>query len=71
MTACHRLNDIKDFLVELYPDVKYEYINNPRKELASNDLVVKNDKFKNLGYKGIEINKDDVIKLVELCRENK
>ena len=31
MTACHELNQLKDILVELYPETKYEYIDNPRK----------------------------------------
>jgi hypothetical protein len=30
MTATHKLNDLKDLLVELYPDATYEYIDNPR-----------------------------------------
>lgn len=56
MTATHKLNDLKDLLVSLYPEATYTYIDNPRQEKAGNSLNVKNDKFKNLGYKGIEIN---------------
>ena len=71
MTACHKLNDLKDLLVELYPDAKYEYIDNPRAEKAANSLKVCNMNFSKLGHKGIDINKEDLIKLVEVCRKNK
>ena len=64
MTATHELNELKDILVKLYPDAKYEYIDNPRNEKAENTLKVKNDNFKSLGYVGIEINEDDLKKLV-------
>ena len=57
--------------MEMYPEASYEYIDNPRVELASNKLQAKNEKFKNLGHKGIEINTTDLRKLVEVCRENK
>lgn len=57
--------------MELYPDATFEYIDNPRTELAGNSLKVKNDKFTNLGHKGVEINHTDLKKLVEACRANK
>lgn len=56
MTATHKLNDLKDLLLELYPEATFEYIDNPRTEKSANTLVVKNDKFKQLGYKGVQIN---------------
>lgn len=34
MTASHKLNDLKDILLKLYPEAKYEYIDNPRIEKA-------------------------------------
>lgn len=71
MTATHKLNDLKDLLMELYPEASYEYLDNPRAELAANSLKVKNDKFKDLGHKGLEINHEDLKKLVEACKINK
>ena len=71
MTATHELNELKDILVNIYPEAKYEYIENPRDEKAENTLTVRNDKFKKMGYKGIEINHEEVKKLVEACKENK
>lgn len=68
ITASHELNELKDILVEMYPEAKYEYIDNPRDEKAENTLNVKNDKFKKLGYQGIHVNKDELRKLVEACR---
>ena len=60
MTATHELNELKDILVKLYPDAKYEYIDNPRDEKAENTLTVRNDNFKGLGYVGIEINENEI-----------
>lgn len=71
MTATHKLNDLKDLLMELYPEASFEYIDNPRAELASNSLQVKNEKFKKLGHNGLEINTADLKKLVEACKDNK
>jgi hypothetical protein len=71
MTSTHKLNDLKDQLLEMYPEATCNYIDNPRAELAGNSLIAKNDKFKKLGHKGIEINPTDLKKLVEACRENK
>ena len=69
MTATHELNELKDILVKLYPDAKFEYIDNPRQEKAENTLKVKNDNFKDLGYVGIEVNEADLRSLVEVCRK--
>lgn len=49
MTATHKLNDLKDVLIGLYPEATYEYIDNPRAELAANGLNAQNEKFKQLG----------------------
>lgn len=70
MTACHKLNDLKDLLIELYPDAKYEYIDNPRVEKPDNSLQVCNKNFSAMGHKGIHVNKEDIKKLVEVCRQN-
>jgi hypothetical protein len=53
MTSSHKLNDLKDLLLALYPEATYSYIDNPRAEKAGNTLNVTNDKFKDLGHKGI------------------
>ena len=44
---------MKDLLIKLYPEATFQYIDNPRAEKASNGLIVKNDKFTNMGHKGI------------------
>ena len=64
MTASHELNELKDILVKMYPEAKYEYIENPRDEKAENSLVVRNDKFKDMGHEGININENDLRDLV-------
>lgn len=53
MTSTHRLNDLKDLLISLYPEATYEYIKNPRTEKSANELSVKNENFKKLGHQGI------------------
>lgn len=72
MTACHKLNDLKDLLLELYPEATYEYIDNPRAEKVANSLKVKNDNFKQIGHSSaIDINHDDIRKLVQICKDNR
>ena len=71
MTACHKLNDLKDLLIELYPEATYEYIDNPRNEKAGNSLVARNEKFKKWGHDGLQINQEDLKKLVEVCKSNR
>ena len=58
-------------LVKLYPEAKYENLENPRIEKAENTLVAENEKFKKLGHLGLKVNKSDVKSLVEACRKNK
>ena len=53
MTSTHNINELKDLLIELYPEATCEYIDNPRAELAKNSLKVKNEKFTHLGHKGV------------------
>lgn len=57
--------------MKMYPEAKYEYIDNPRVEKAENSLIVRNDKFKDMGHEGIKINENDLKELVEVCIENK
>ena len=49
MTETHRLVDLVALIKKHYPDTTVQNIDNPRKELVSNDLVVKNKKFLDLG----------------------
>lgn len=58
-------------LLRLYPEARYENIENPRMEKAENSLIALNDKFRKLGHEGTKVNEDDIKKLVEACRRNK
>lgn len=71
MTETISLNQLKEMLLRLYPDAKYENIENPRVEKAENSLFAENEKFKKLGHEGLKVNEDDVRSLVEAIRENK
>ena len=53
MTECHRIIELAKLLQRVIPETTVQYIQNPRKELAGNDLVVKNDNFLAIGLKPI------------------
>lgn len=48
MTETHRVRDLAEMVAKM-ADAKVEYLPNPRKEAAENDLIVKNDQFLALG----------------------
>lgn len=56
MTETIQLNQLRDLLLRLYPEAKYENLDNPRIEKADNTLVAENEKFKKLGHKGLKVN---------------
>ena len=45
--------DLAKLLQRVIPDTTVQYVKNPRKELAGNDLVVKNDNFLAIGLEPI------------------
>lgn len=69
MTASHELNELKDLLQKLYPDSRFEYIDNPREEKSTNSLKVVNQKFRDMGHQGIYVNEDHLKELVETCKQ--
>ncbi len=71
MTETIQLNQLRDLLLKLYPEAKYQNLDNPRIEKADNTLVAENEKFKRLGHQGLKVNEDDIKSLVEACRKNK
>jgi UDP-sulfoquinovose synthase len=60
MTETHRLLDLAALLQRVFEDVKVSFIDNPRKELVSNDLRVTNKAFLDLGLKPITLESDRV-----------
>jgi UDP-sulfoquinovose synthase len=53
VTETHTLNTLAELIKNTFHDVAINYIDNPRKELKSNQLMVSNKKFKNLGLNSI------------------
>lgn len=65
MTETKNLLFIKDTLLSLYPNMKEEYLSNPRKELVSNELDVDNNKFLKLGLNTKLINETEIRKIID------
>ena len=60
MTETHTLNTLAQLIKNTFNDVTLDYIDNPRKELKSNSLIVSNKKFKNLGLNSILLDQNAV-----------
>lgn len=69
MTETHRLTDLVQRICEVNPATKVNNIDNPRNELAENDLKVKNDKFINLGLKPIYLDHQNIKDLMDHCKK--
>ena len=59
------------FIKDQFSNTKIEYLNNPRKELRSNDLRVTNKKFLDLGLDPIKLNSDKLVEVYDYIRNNK
>ena len=55
VTETHTLNTLAELIQNTFNDVVINYIDNPRKEMKSNQLMVSNKKFKNLGLNSIPL----------------
>ncbi|MBC6402461.1 MAG: NAD-dependent epimerase/dehydratase family protein [Hyphomonadaceae bacterium] len=67
MTETHRVRDLAR-LIQKMTGCEIINIPNPRKEAAENDLVVKNDKFLNLGLNPITLKEGLLDEVVEIAR---
>ena len=70
MTETHNLNKLANMIKDIYPDTTISYIDNPRKELRSNDLNVKNQQFLELGLEPIYLNKEKIEEIYNFIKEN-
>ena len=71
MTETHNLNHLAHLIKDQFSNTKIEYLNNPRKELRSNDLKVTNKKFLDLGLDPIKLNSDKLVEVYDYIRNNK
>lgn len=70
MTETHKLTSLVERIKEANPNTQVDYLDNPRNELAENDLTVENKKFINLGLKPIYLDKENIIDLLEHCKKH-
>ena len=71
MTETHNLNHLAHLIKDQFSNTKIDYLNNPRKELRSNDLKVTNKKFLDLGLDPIKLNSDKLVEVYDYIRNNK
>ncbi|TVQ35387.1 MAG: NAD-dependent epimerase/dehydratase family protein [Geminicoccaceae bacterium] len=67
MTETHRVRDLAAMVSRL-TGAPIEYVTNPRKEAAENDLVVKNDQFLALGLQPTTLSAGLLTEIVEVAR---
>ena len=68
MTETHRVRDLAE-LIRKMTGAEIAYLPNPRKEAAENDLVVKNDKFRELGLNPITLEEGLLDEVVEVAKK--
>jgi UDP-sulfoquinovose synthase len=71
VTETHRLSDLAHLIKSIYDDTEITYIENPRIELVSNDLIVKNQQFLDKGLSPISLSKDEIGNIYEFIKKHK
>ena len=71
MTETHNLNHLAHLIKDQFANTKIDYLDNPRKELRSNDLRVTNKKFLDLGLEPIKLNSEKLVEIHDYIKENK
>jgi len=66
ITETHTLNDLANFVQKIYPETKISHIENPRKEMSSNDLRVANDQFLKLGLQPIKLSEEKIREVYDI-----
>ncbi len=67
MTECHRVRDLAK-LVSSLTGAEIDYVDNPRKEAAENELYVENSQLVNLGLDPIRLRDDLLTEVTEIAR---
>tara|TARA_B100001248_G_scaffold262593_1_gene259843 strand:+ start:6838 stop:8001 length:1164 start_codon:yes stop_codon:yes gene_type:complete len=71
MTETHNLNHLAHLIKDQFANTKINYLDNPRKELRSNDLRVTNKKFLDMGLEPIKLNSEKLVEIHDYIKENK
>jgi UDP-sulfoquinovose synthase len=67
MTECHRVRDLAKLIASL-TDAEIDYVDNPRKEAAENELYVENRQLVELGLDPIRLQDDLLTEITEIAR---
>ncbi len=67
MTECHRVRDLAKLVASL-TDAEIDYVDNPRKEAAENELYVENRQLVSLGLDPIRLKDDLLTEVTEIAR---
>ena len=67
MTECHRVRDLAKLVASL-TDAEIDYVDNPRKEAAENELYVENRQLVELGLDPIRLQDDLLTEITEIAR---
>jgi UDP-sulfoquinovose synthase len=68
MTECHRVRDLAK-LVSSLTDAEIDYVENPRKEAAENELYVENSHLVKLGLNPVRLQDDLLSEVTEIARK--
>jgi UDP-sulfoquinovose synthase len=68
MTECHRVRDLAKLVASL-TDAEVDYVDNPRKEAAENELYVENRNLVELGLDPIRLQDDLLTEVTEIARK--
>ncbi len=68
MTETHRVRDLAEMISKM-TGAEIAYVPNPRKEADENDLIVKNDKFMELGLNPIRLEEGLLEEVVEVAKK--
>ncbi len=71
MTETHNLNHLAHLIKDQFTNTNINYLDNPRKELRSNDLRVTNKKFLDMGLEPIKLNSEKLVEIHDYIKENK
>jgi UDP-sulfoquinovose synthase len=63
MTECHRLLELVALIQRVFPSTEVSFVDNPRKELQTNDLRVTNKQFLELGMKPVLLESERVVEI--------
>jgi UDP-sulfoquinovose synthase len=66
MTECHRVRDLAT-LIQSLTGAEIDYVDNPRKEAAENELFVANDHLLGLGLQPITLKDDLLTEVTEIA----